>query len=90
MKQLFGILYSQAGKNFIKESSLTHSRVVRHSAFVILKAAQIIKHKLLFDTISWLNSLIKKSAVPAAFSAENAENTSLTEPLRALWRYENL
>ncbi len=45
---------------------------------------------LRFDTISRLKSLIGKAAVPAAFSAQNAENASHTEPLRALWRYENL
>ena len=36
------------------------------------------------------SELIGKAAVPAAFSAQNAENASHIEPLRALWRYENL
>jgi hypothetical protein len=46
--------------------------------------------QFLLNTISRLKSLIGKAAVPAAFSAQNAENASHTEPLRALWRYENL
>ena len=37
-----------------------------------------------------INTLITKAAVPAAFSAEKTENTSHTEPLRALQLYENL